>query len=49
MQDLAHALSCKWKSLSDLQQVVVAGTYGRTPGRLKPLDSLRVQELHKEL
>ena len=49
MQDLAHALNCKWRSLSDLQQLVVSGTYGKTQGRLKPLDGLRIQELRKEL
>lgn len=32
MQDLAHALNCKWRSLSDLQQLVVSGTYGKTQG-----------------
>ena len=49
MQDLAHSLNCKWRSLTDLQQLVVAGTYGKNPGRLKPLDGLRIQELRKEL
>lgn len=49
MQDLAHALHCKWRSLADLQQLVVAGTYGKNKGKLKPMDGLRVQELRMEL
>ena len=49
MQDLAHALNCKWRSLSDLQQLILAGTYRKTPGCLKPLDGLRIHELRKEL
>ena len=49
MQDLAHALNCKWRSLADLQQLVTTGTFGKTPGRLKPLDGLYVEQLRKEL
>ena len=49
MQDLAHALNCKWRSLTDLQQLVAAGTYGKKQGHLKPLDGLRIQELRNEL
>ena len=49
MQDRAHALNCKWRNLADLQQLVVAGTFGKTPGRLKPLEGLYVEQLRKEL
>ena len=49
MQDLAHALNCKWRCLADLQQLVVAGTYGKTAGCLKPLDGLYVEQLREEL
>ena len=49
MQDLAHALNCKWRSLADLQQLVVAGTFGKPPGPLKPLEGLYVEQLRKEL
>jgi len=49
MQDLAHALQCHWRSLADLQSLVLAGKYGNSPGTLKPLDSLKVNELREEL
>ena len=49
MQDLAHALQCKWRSLTDLQSLVLAGKYGNSPGRLKPFDNLKVNELRQEL
>jgi len=35
MQDLAHSLQCKWRSLTQLQSLVLAGKYGNSPGRLK--------------
>ncbi len=49
MQDLAHSLHCKWRSTAHLQSLVLEGKYGNTPGRLKPLDNLKVQELRQEL
>lgn len=49
MQDLAHFLQCKWRSLTELQSLVLAGKYGNSPGRLKPFDSLKVDELRQEL
>ena len=49
MDDLAHAMQCKWRSLEDLQQLVLAGRYGNIPGKLKPLDNLKIEELRKEL
>ena len=49
MQDLAHALECKWRSLSDLQSLVLNGAFGNTCNKLKPLDNLRVDDLKKEL
>lgn len=49
MQDLAHALQCHWRSLADLQSLVLAGKYGNSPGTLKPLDGLKVNELREEL
>lgn len=49
MQDLAHSLQCKWRSLTELQSLVLAGKYGNSPGRLKPFDSLKVDELRQEL
>jgi len=49
MQDLAHAFQCNWWSLADLQSLVLAGKYGNSPGRLKPFDSLKVDELQQEL
>lgn len=31
MQDIAHALHCKWRSLKDLQTLVLGGTDGKQP------------------
>ena len=49
MQDLAHTLQHKWKSLADLQTLILAGKHGSVPGCLKPLEGLKVQELREEL
>lgn len=49
MQDLAHALQCHWRSLADLQSLVLGGKYGNSLGTLKPLDGLKVNELREEL
>ena len=49
MADLAHALQNKWRSLTDLQNLILAGKYGNAPGKLKPLDNLLVSKLREEL
>jgi len=49
MQDLAHSLQCKWWSLTELQSLVLSGKYGNSPGRLKPFDSLKIDELRQGL
>ena len=49
MSDLPHALHRQWRSLAALQTLVAAGKYGKTPGVLKPLDSLKVNEPREEL
>lgn len=49
MEDLAHALECKWRSLSNLQALVLAGCYGNVPGALKPFESLTTDQLQEEL
>ena len=49
MSDLPHALRRQWRSLAALQTLVAAGKYGKTPGVLKPLDSLKINELREEL
>ena len=49
MQDLAHTFQHTWKSLADLQALILAGKHGNVPGCLKPLEGLRVQELREEL
>lgn len=49
MSDLAHALQNKWRSLAELQSVILAGKHGNAPGQLKPLEGLKVQELRNEL
>lgn len=49
MEDLAHALRCTWRSLADIQEIALAGKFGNTAGQLKPLEDLRVKQLHQEL
>ena len=49
MADLAHALQQKWRTLADLQDLILAGKYGNAPGQLKPLDGLLVAKLKEEL
>ena len=49
MQDLGHALQCQRRTLAELQALVLAGKYGNTPGILKPLDGLLVNDLRAEL
>ena len=49
MQNLGYALQCKRRTLADLQKLVLAGSFGNAPGRLKPLDGLLVNDLRTEL
>ena len=49
MQDLAHVLRCKPRSLEELQSLVLAGKFGNKQGQLKPLDNLLVSQLREEL
>ena len=49
MMDLAHTLYCSWISLSDLQELILAGRLGNKPGCLKPLDNLKIEDLRVEL
>ena len=49
MEDLAHALECKWRSLSNLQSLVLADRYGDIPGAIKPFESLTTDQLQEEL
>jgi len=45
MQDLAHAFHHSWRSLSDLQSLILAGTLGNKPRGLKPFEELNVYDL----
>lgn len=47
--DLAHALQKNWRSLADLQNLILAVKYGNASGQLKPLDGLLVSKLREEL
>ena len=49
MADLLHALHITWRSLDDLQGLILAGKFGNAPGQLKPLDGLLVADLREEL
>ena len=44
-----HALRCAYRSLDDLQKLVIGGTYSKQPGVYKPFDKLKVKELRQEL
>lgn len=48
MEDLAHAFRRTWRSLADIQEIALAGKFGNTAGQLKPLEDLRVKQLHQE-
>ena len=47
--DLAHSLRCKWRSLQDLQTLVLARKYGNKSGSSKPFEDLKAQEVRDEL
>ena len=47
MDDQAHVLRCSLRNLEDLQQIAIAGTFGKQPLKLKPFDHLRVADLKK--
>lgn len=49
MQDFAHAWCHSWRSLSDIQTLVLAGKLGNKPGSLKTLYNLKVDEFKEEL
>ncbi len=49
MDDFAYACQCEWRSLADLQALVLAGKHGNKVGILKPLSDLKVGELREEL
>ena len=49
MGDLAHALQQPWRSLSDQQELVIKGKFGKQASNSKPFDSLRVAELKEEI
>lgn len=47
MGDFAYACRCRWRSLADLQALVLAGKHGNQVGVLKPFASLSItEELH---
>ncbi len=48
VSDIAHSLSCQWRSLSEPHTVVTAGKYGQTHG-LKPFEKLKRDQLRQEL
>jgi len=45
MDDFARAGQCKWRSLADLQSLVLAGKHGSKVGTLKAFSGLKVAEL----
>jgi len=49
MADQAHSLCCQWRSLEDLQSLVLAGTHGDKSRHSKPFDKPKVAELREEL
>ena len=49
MMDLAHTFHRSWRSLGEIQNLVLSGKFGNKPGCLKPLDNLKMADLRKEL
>lgn len=49
MGDFAYACRCRWRSLADLQALVLAGKHGNKVGVLKPFARLSIAELREEL
>ena len=47
--DLAHTFYHTWRSLSDIQTLILPCQFGITSGCLKPLEKLNVADLRKEL
>ena len=45
MIDLAHTFHHSWRSLLDLQALILPGRVGNKPGFLKPLDNLNIVDL----
>ena len=49
MEDLSHALQCKWRPLAELQALVLTSKHGKQPGVLKPFEQLNAEQLQEEL
>ena len=49
IDDLALAFFLPWRSLNDLQKLVLNGRYGKQSGILKPFANLNKEELKEEL
>ena len=49
IDDLAHVFSLPYRSLADIQKLVLKGKYGKQPSILKPFANLKKQELVDEL
>ena len=49
LDDQAHALRCTLRSVRDLQDIAVSGTFGKQPNVPKPFDQLLVAQLKHEL
>ncbi len=47
--DLAHVFSLEWRSLVDLQELVISGKFGNSPGVAKPFVNLSREQLVQEL
>ena len=47
--DFAHAARLSWRSLGDIQALAVGGSFGRQAKKLKPFDSLKDNQLRREL
>ena len=49
IDDLAHVFFLPWRSLNDLQNLVLNGRYGNQSGTLKPFANLNKEQLKEEL
>ena len=49
MGDLAHTLQIPRRSLKELQQIATSEILGKVPGKLKPFNGLKADQLREEL
>ena len=49
VEDIAHACTKKWCTVSDIQQIAIKGKFGRQSGVLEPFKFLSLDQVQQEL